>query len=118
MNYFIVFLPILGLVFMRAAVVEGSAVENASSFNLAAPWFGATPTKLPLELHRRGWEACLRCGGAERLGAIVNVGNLTELNQTGAAAVLDACGPSSWYCRDQGTESDSCTASRLYWKVR
>jgi taurine dioxygenase len=90
MNYFIVFLPILGLVFVRAAVVEGSAIENASSFNLAAPWFGATPTKLPLELHRRGWEACLRCGGAERLGAIVNVGNLTELNQTGAAAILDA----------------------------
>lgn len=93
MKDFIVFLPILVLVFawnFGAAVVESSAVDHASSFNLTAPWFGATPTKVPLELHRRGWDDCLQCGGAERLGAVVKAGNLTELNETGAAAILDA----------------------------
>ena len=69
--------------------VKAESVAHAV-YNLSAPWFGATPTIEPLELHRRGWDACSRCGGAERLGAIVNVDNLTQLNETGAATILDA----------------------------
>ena len=65
----------------KEGIVEG---------NLPAPWFGAKPPKKRYEMHRRGWETCLRCGGAERLGATVNVGNLTELDEEGALEILDA----------------------------
>jgi taurine dioxygenase len=69
-----------------------------TNLDLSAPWFGAAlPANGPYEMHRRGWQACLRCGGAERLGAIVNVGDLTLLNETStnatsaaAAEILDA----------------------------
>lgn len=62
----------------------------AEEDNLPAPWFGATPPGKQYDMHRRGWEACLRCGGAERLGATVNVGNLTELDDSGTMEILDA----------------------------
>lgn len=61
-----------------------------ASDELKAPWFGASPPEKIYGMHRRGWDACLRCGGAERLGATVTVGNLTELDASGAAEILDA----------------------------
>eukprot|EP00310_Coccolithus_braarudii_P024169 CAMPEP_0183334744 /NCGR_PEP_ID=MMETSP0164_2-20130417/3247_1 /TAXON_ID=221442 /ORGANISM="Coccolithus pelagicus ssp braarudi, Strain PLY182g" /LENGTH=343 /DNA_ID=CAMNT_0025503945 /DNA_START=92 /DNA_END=1124 /DNA_ORIENTATION=- len=53
-------------------------------------WFGAAPTREPLALHRRGWDACAICGGAERLGAVVPIQDLRELDAEGVAAILDA----------------------------
>jgi hypothetical protein len=62
-------------------------------WNLTSPFFGARPPKShPLELHRRGWEACLRCGGAERLGAIVKLKKqrLQDIDHKDADEILDA----------------------------
>lgn len=56
----------------------------------AIEFYGATPPAQELKLHRRGWEACLLCGGGDRLGAILDVGDLRELNASGAARVMDA----------------------------
>lgn len=56
----------------------------------AAPLYGAAPPMLPLSLHRRGWEGCEKCGGAERLGALYSKGDIRELNMPGAIALLDA----------------------------
>ena len=67
----------------------GASVSSASQ-NATTPWFGASPAKAEYPLHRRGWEACLRCGGAERLGAVVDVGDLRKINGDGVAAILDA----------------------------
>lgn len=52
--------------------------------------FGAAPPMNTLAIHRRGWEACTLCGGAERLGAVVDVGDLRELTSAGAETILDA----------------------------
>lgn len=71
-------------------IITLTSLVASQEEDLSAPWFGATPPAKEYELHRRGWDACLRCGGAERLGAIVNVGNLTELDATGAEEILDA----------------------------
>lgn len=72
---------------VRSAAVQE---EGSDDDNLAAPWFGATPSNKEYAMHRRGWEACLRCGGAERLGASVPMGNLTEIDEAGAREILDA----------------------------
>lgn len=73
---------------------EGSLARNAtsvSSCNGGAPWFGATPPSREHRAHRRGWEACARCGGAERLGArLDDVGPLQRIDNVGAADVIDA----------------------------
>ena len=73
-----------------AAVVVFASEDGQDDGLLAAPWYGATPSKKQYTMHRRGWEACLRCGGAERLGARVPMGNLTELTIEGAQEILDA----------------------------
>ena len=65
-------------------------ISSRDQDDLEAPWYGATPPKKQYEMHRRGWDACLRCGGAERLGARVPMGNLTELTKEGAQEILDA----------------------------
>lgn len=74
------------LVTLQITTCHGEKTED----NIPAPWYGATPPIQKYEMHRRGWESCLRCGGAERLGATVNVGNLTELDDAGAREILDA----------------------------
>ena len=56
--------------FICAAHAAAAPEETCST--MGAPWFGASPTSKPLTLHRRGWGACALCGGAERLGAIVD----------------------------------------------
>lgn len=79
-----------------AVVMEDTRMnmDNDNKLDLSAPWFGAAPPENgPYEMNRRGWQACLRCGGAERLGAIVDVGDLTLLKSTNAAGaqeILDA----------------------------
>ena len=58
----------------------GSAAENAVLYGAAAP-----ATLLPR--YRRGWEYCTAnlCGGAERLGALLDVGDLRELGPAAGA---------------------------------
>ena len=82
---------------LQACVSSATAAEsdenckNKNNNDLSAPWFGATPAKKAYDMHRRGWDACLRCGGAERLGATLpHMGNLTELTEEGALEILDA----------------------------
>ena len=71
------------------AQAAAAAPEETCS-TMGAPWFGASPTATPLELHRRGWGACALCGGAERLGAIVDDIDATSLTKAQAAQILDA----------------------------
>ena len=73
----------------HAAQAAAAAPEETCS-TMGAPWFGASPTTEPLELHRRGWGACALCGGAERLGAIVDDIDATSLTKAQAAQILDA----------------------------
>jgi len=81
--------PFLLLLATTTTTITSSSDEN--SFDLSAPWFGAPPPKKTYEMHRKGWDECLRCGGAERLGAIVNVGhNISEITEEGAKEIIDA----------------------------
>jgi taurine dioxygenase len=69
-----------------------AAVVKVEDVDLSAPWFGAFPPSKggPYPFHRRGWEACIQCGGAERLGAIVHVGNVSQLTPMAAGQIIDA----------------------------
>lgn len=83
------------LVFVVVVVVTVAASKDEEQspqhYDLTAPWYGATPAKKSYEMHRRGWDACLRCGGADRLGATVHVvGRLQDLNDATTAELLDA----------------------------
>jgi taurine dioxygenase len=76
-------IAIIAIAIAADTVVGDDKNHMDDTLDLSAPWFGAAlPTNGPYEMHRRGWQACLRCGGAERLGAIVDVGDLTLLNAT------------------------------------
>ena len=68
-----------------ASVAPLSAGETAALYGAAAP-----ATLLPR--YRRGWDYCTAnlCGGAERLGALLDVGNLRELGPEGADRITDA----------------------------
>ena len=60
---------------------------------MVPPYFGAKPLAdgEDLTLHRRGWETCLRCGGAERLGAVLNITTpLQDISAEEAFKVVDA----------------------------
>ena len=68
-----------------------SFLEGTSTWNLSAPYFGAKPPKKPLSLHRRGWESCFRCGGAERLGASLPLEvPLDQITKAQAEEIIDA----------------------------
>jgi taurine dioxygenase len=60
--------------------------------DLSPPLFGARPPRNhPLPLHRRGWEVCNRCGGSERLGAIVSgIPNVNVITSDDIERILDA----------------------------
>ena len=68
-----------------ASVTNLCAAETADLYGAAAP-----ATLLPR--YRRGWEYCTAnlCGGAERLGALLDVGDLRELTPEGADKILEA----------------------------
>lgn len=65
-------------------------LATITSAMLTMEWFGAKPAQAELPMHRRGWETCDLCGGASRLGAVLDVGDLREINETGAALLSDA----------------------------
>jgi taurine dioxygenase len=68
-----------------ASVTNLSAAETAELYGAAAP-----ATLLPH--YRRDWSYCTAnlCGGASRLGALLDVGNLRELRPEGADKINDA----------------------------
>ena len=72
-------------VFALASVAPLSAAETAALYGAAAP-----ATLLPR--YRRGWDYCTAnlCGGAERLGALLDVGDLRELGPEGADKIHEA----------------------------
>ena len=72
-------------VFALASVAPSAAENTAALYGAAAP-----ATLLPR--YRRGWEYCTAnlCGGAERLGALLDVGDLRELGPEGADKINDA----------------------------
>ena len=71
--------------------VRALALLGSLSGTKAIQWFGAEPQERPHPLHRRGWDACALCGGAERLGATVEgLGDLRTLDRAGAATLIDA----------------------------
>lgn len=66
------------------------STTSLEEIDLSAPWYGADPASKHYEFHRRGWDKCDRCGGSERLGAILDLGNLTLITEEGIAEILDA----------------------------
>ena len=70
------------------ALAAAAATTDETCANAAAPWFGAAPAQERYALHRRGWGQCALCGGAERLGAVVDVD--LPLDAASAARLLDA----------------------------
>jgi len=87
LNHIMIFLSTL-IVFVCISRTIDATTED---LDLSPPFFGAKPPyKGPYPMHRRGWEECIQCGGAERLGAIVDVGNVTELTKQGVEEILDA----------------------------
>jgi len=78
------------LAFLAGVCGDLSSYAQEAEVDMSAPWFGATPTKKQYEMNRRGWDTCERCGGSERLGAVLNVGNLTELTAEGIDEIIDA----------------------------
>ena len=43
-----------------------------------------------LELHRRGWDTCELCGGSDRLGVLLDVGDVRAIDAAGVRKVLEA----------------------------
>lgn len=79
------FLQLLSLIFFFNTISQATR-------DLSPPLFGAwEPRGHPLPLHRRGWEVCNRCGGSERLGAIVEgISNVNIMTEDDANTILDA----------------------------
>ncbi|EOD04870.1 TauD/TfdA family dioxygenase [Emiliania huxleyi CCMP1516] len=68
-----------------AAARAARALSSAERLG-TTEFFGALPPRFPCALHRQG---SMR-GGSERLGAVVDVGDVRELDEEGAGLVLDA----------------------------
>ena len=88
-------LLISGVLFSTTSGSSSSETQpqaDDSDVDLSAPWFGAIPAKKIYDFHRRGWDACLNCGGAERMGAIVDLTskNLTIASDDEIKEILDA----------------------------
>ena len=76
---------LLRVVALASVVPLSAAAETAALYGAAAP-----ATLLPR--YRRGWDYCTAnlCGGAERLGALLDVGVLQELGPEGADKIVDS----------------------------
>ena len=70
---------------LRVVALASVAAAETELYGAAAP-----ATLLPR--YRRGWDYCTAnlCGGAERLGALLDVGDLRELGPEGADKIIDA----------------------------
>jgi len=81
---------LITVIVLKWSVISGSQLRDDDTAMDSRRWFGALPPQKAYTLHRRGWKECLRCGGAERLGATVDVGMLTDLSDDGANEIIDA----------------------------
>jgi len=78
------------LLFVNVRLSEADDLSCAAVPHGAAPLYGAADPIRSLPLHRRGWEGCQKCGGAERLGALYGEEDVRELDDDGARSLLDA----------------------------
>ena len=66
-------------------------INDDDSIDMSPPFYGAKPPKKQYKMHRRGWESCNRCGGADRLGAIVDdIDDVRTIDDSGVTEILDA----------------------------
>ncbi|KAG8457242.1 hypothetical protein KFE25_009821 [Diacronema lutheri] len=68
---------------MLLAVLFALAASSAEPGACAAP-------DAPDVVNRRGWDKCERCGGSERLGALVNIGDVRRADADAVSRVLGA----------------------------
>ena len=78
------------LVVVTLLCIVSAATANDDVVDMSAPFYGARPPVKQYEMHRRGWHTCHRCGGADRLGAIVDVGDIRTIDDSQVEEVLDA----------------------------
>lgn len=65
--------------------------DDDDSIDMSPPFYGAKPPKKQYKMHRRGWETCNRCGGADRLGAIVDdIEDVRSIDDSAVTEILDA----------------------------
>jgi len=65
--------------------------DDDSIDDMSPPFYGAKPPKKQYKMHRRGWETCNRCGGADRLGAIVDdIDDVRSIDDSAVTEILDA----------------------------
>ena len=66
-------------------------INDDDSIDMSPPFYGAKSPKKQYKMHRRGWETCNRCGGADRLGAIVDdMDDVRTIDDSGVTEILDA----------------------------
>ena len=96
MSYLLRLLLLLAIVLL--IICSSTIATNANNINdddsiddMSPPFYGAKPPKKQYKMHRRGWETCNRCGGADRLGAIVDdLDDVRTIDDSGVTEILDA----------------------------
>jgi len=81
------------LIICCSAITIASNTNNNDdgSIDVSPPFYGAKPPKKQYKMHRRGWETCNRCGGADRLGAIVDdIDDVRTIDDSAVTEILDA----------------------------
>ena len=73
---------------LLALVAAATAADDVCASS-GPPWFSAAPAAKTYELERAGFDVCALCGGAERLGAVVDV-DASHPTEDVAKEVLDA----------------------------
>ena len=74
-----------------ASIAIDTNNNDDDSIDMSPPFYGAKPPKKQYKMHRRGWETCNRCGGADRLGAIVDdIDDVRTIDDSGVTEILDA----------------------------
>jgi taurine dioxygenase len=74
----------LALVVLIAAAAPGALAEAAAGTCEGAPAPAA------VEVHRRGWDTCELCGGSDRLGVLLDIGDVRKMDADGSRKVLEA----------------------------
>ena len=70
---------------------NANIINDDDGIDVSPPFYGAKPPKKQYKMHRRGWETCNRCGGADRLGAIVDgIDDVRSIDDSGVTEILDA----------------------------
>ena len=93
MSYLLRLLLLLAIVLLIicSSTIATAINNDEDSIDMSPPFYGAKPPKKQYKMHRRGWETCNRCGGADRLGAIVDgIDDVRIIDDSGVTEILDA----------------------------